>query len=167
MTCQPPTADSCRGRFSGLTCLGVLVTRCEVALAALFLWAAFNKLRHPNGPELFSDSVKAFKLNLPDFAVRATVGVVPWVEVIAGLLLLLGVWARAAATVLSALLVVFIVLIVQALARNLEVECGCFGKLSPFCPAKVGMCNIVQNGIMLAAGLLIAATPRSRLVRTA
>lgn len=152
---------------AGLTPLGVLVTRLEVGLAALFLWAAFNKLRGPNGPQLFSDSIKAFKLHLPEALLRLSTGAVPWVEAVAGVLLLLGIWRRAAAAVFAALLVVFIVLIVQALARNLDVACGCFGKLSPFCPEKVGMCNIVQNTVMLAAAVLIMVTPRARMVRVA
>lgn len=152
---------------AGLTPLGVLVTRLEVGLAAMFLWAAYNKLRGPNGPQLFSDSVKAFKLHLPEALLRLTTGAVPWVEAVAGVLLLLGIWRRAAAAVFAALLVVFIVLIVQALARGLDVECGCFGKMSPFCPPKVGVCNIVQNGVMLAAALLIVLTPRGKMVRAA
>ena len=162
MTCSPECAcgPNCAcARPSAMVTLG---SRCEVALGALFLWAAFNKLRPPNGPVLFSDSIHAFKLGMPDTLVKLSVGVVPWVEVISAVLLLLGIWRRGAAIVLSSLLVVFLVLIVQALARGLAVECGCFGKLSPFCPPVVGTCNIIQNSILLAMGLLIAFGPRGR-----
>lgn len=153
-------------RPGGLSFLGVIVTRCEVALAVLFLWAAYNKLFiSASAPQLFSASVEAFKLNLPDPLVRLSTSVVPWVEVVAGVMLLLGIWSRGAALVLSLLLMVFIALIVQALARGLNVECGCFGKLSPFCSGPLGACNIIQNLVMLAAGLIIAATPRDRLVK--
>lgn len=147
----------------GLSFVGMIVTRCEVVLAALFLWAAFNKLRPPNGPDLFSDSIKAFKLNLPDWLTRFSVGTVPWVELLAGIALILGFWSRAAATVFALLLVVFLVLIIQALARGLNVECGCFGKLSPFCPPTIGTCNIIQNSILLLIALIIALTPRHKL----
>lgn len=161
-------------RWSNLTPLGVLVTRCEVVLAGLFLYAAYQKLFNGvNAPKLFSSSVQAFKV-LPsaqsgfgDIATRLATSVTPWVEVVAGILLLLGVWARAAASVFALLLVAFIVLIGQALIRGLDVECGCFGDLSPFCKAKVGMCNIVQNSIMLAGALIIALTPRTMLARSA
>ncbi len=146
-SCSKPSVLSC------------LSSRCEVILAALFLWAAFNKLRPPNGPVLFSDSIHAFKLGLPDVLIKLSVGVVPWVEVLAATLLFLGIWKRGAAIVLSALLVVFLILIIQALARGLAVECGCFGKLSPFCPPIVGPCNIIQNTILLAMGLVIIAAP--------
>jgi putative oxidoreductase len=149
----------------GLTMLGVVVTRFEIAIAALFLLAAYNKLFITNGPKLFSASVEAFKVMPSDMLVRVATSVVPWVELIAAGLLMLGIWSRASAAVLGLLLVSFIVLIAQALGRGLNVECGCFGKLSPFCPAKLGMCNIVQNAVMLLMAGLIVVTPRHRLVR--
>lgn len=152
---------------AGLSWLGVVVTRCEVGLAALFLWAAYNKLFiSANAPQVFSASVEGFKLGLPEVGVRLATSVTPWVEVIAGVLLLLGVWSRAAAWVLAALLVAFIGLIGSALLRGLDLHCGCFGKLSPFCdPNQIGPCNIYQNLILLAMALVIAVTPRHRLVR--
>lgn len=145
------------------TPLGVVIWLCELGLAGLFLLAAYNKLMPPNGPQLFSASVQAFKLPLPDFMTRLATSATPWVELIAAVLLLRGVWSRAAATILALLLVLFIVLIAQALGRGLNVECGCFGKLSPFCSGPLGACNLVQNTVMLGAALLIALTPRHRL----
>lgn len=143
-------------------------SRLEVVLGALFLFAAYNKLVDP---QLFAPSVRAFDFipgflgeSVSHFVVRLTVGAVPWVEAAVGLCLVLGVWCRAAAAVLAALLVVFILLIVQALLRGLNVECGCFGKISPFCPSKIGACNIVQNTIMLAAAVAIMLIPRWRAV---
>lgn len=167
---SPRVADSGgsskdRGESRRPTSLGVIVWLCELGLAGLFLLAAYNKLMPPNGPKLFMASVQAFKLPLGDVLTRIATSATPWVELIAAVLLLRGVWSRAAATVLSLLLVVFIVLIVAALARGLNVDCGCFGKLSPFCHGPLGACNIIQNSIMLGAGLLIALTPRHALWR--
>jgi uncharacterized membrane protein YphA (DoxX/SURF4 family) len=172
MSQQPsatPAAPKCR-----ITCRGVLVMHSQALLAGLFLFAAFNKLMGANGPQLFAGSVQAFfkvkgasgdTVAIPDWFTRLSTGVVPWTEVVAGLLLICGIWTRAAATVLSLLLVTFIVLIIQAIARDLDLHCGCFGKLSPFCPEKVGVCNIIQNSIMLAMALLIALTPRHKLAK--
>ncbi len=165
MNNAPPTAR--------ISPLGILITNGQALLAGLFLFAAFNKLAGANGPQLFAGSVQAFFKRhdgsnaAPDWFVKLSTGIVPWTEVVAGLLLLCGVWARAAAAVLSFLLITFIVLIVQAIARDLDLHCGCFGKLSPFCPDKVGYCNIIQNSIMLAMSLLITLTPRHKLIRVA
>ena len=53
----------------------------RMLLGGLFIFAAWNKL-HPasspqamNGPQTFASSVQAFKLGLPDWAIRASVSV--------------------------------------------------------------------------------------------
>ena len=51
----------------------------------------------------------------------------PWLEIGAGLLLIIGVGIRFAALFGSLLMVLFIVAIAQAWARGLSIDCGCFG----------------------------------------
>lgn len=157
------TGSCCRRGGSGGILFPAICVPLRLALGGLFLVAAYNKLFIMNGPQLFSEAVKAFKVFDPksqESLIQLATFVVPWIELVAGVALVLGVWTRAAAGVLGALLVGFIYLIVQALARGLNIECGCFGKLSPFCPKKIGWCNIVQNGAMLASALVIIACPR-------
>lgn len=144
-----------------ITFTGTLSLVIRLVVGGLFVWAAWNKLQPPNGPQNFADSVRAFKLGLPDWATRLSTSVTPWVEAIAGLLLILGIWVRASALVIGLLLAVFIVLIWSVIARDLNVECGCFGKLSPFCPKRVGMCNIIQNAVMLAGSVYLLLAPRT------
>lgn len=52
--------------------------------------------------------------------------VLPWVELLAGLALILGVWKKEAAIVVALLTLVFIVAIGVNLARDHAVDCGCF-----------------------------------------
>ncbi len=144
-----------------VTLSGVLSLVVRVALGGMFLIAAWTKLEPGVGPQNFADSVRAFKLGLPDWATRAATSITPWVEVVSGLLLILGIWVRGASFVVGALLVVFIALIASVLLRDLSVECGCFGKLSPFCPKKVGVCNLIQNGVMLAGAVYLLLAPKT------
>ena len=51
----------------------------------------------------------------------------PWVEMGAGLALVIGVAVKATAIIGGGLMVVFIVAIAQAWARGLSIDCGCFG----------------------------------------
>lgn len=139
-------------------------------LGGLFAFAAFNKLvakgdamATSSGPQGFAWTIKAFKLGLPDWAVLASTFTVPWIEIIAGAMLILGIWTRGAALVIGGLLVVFIALLLSVLYRGLNVDCGCFGDLSPFCPHKVGWCHIIQDIGMLAAAIAIMATKRHAL----
>ena len=51
----------------------------------------------------------------------------PWVEMGAGLALVIGVAVKAAAILGGGLMMVFIIAIAQAWARGLSIDCGCFG----------------------------------------
>ncbi len=159
IACQSGTS-CCGGSCASKTCvLSYLAVPFRFALGGLFLLAAFNKLFVERGPQHFAASVKAFKAIDPDQApmlFQLAVFGTPWVEIFAGVALILGLWTRAAAGVIAGLLVVFIALIVSVILRDLNTECGCFGKLSPFCGDKVGVCNIVQNIVLLAMALAIA-----------
>lgn len=132
----------------------------RLSLGGLFLIAAYNKLFIMNGPQLFSNSINAFKVFDPrsqETLVQLATFVTPWIELVAGVALVLGVWTRAAAGVLGVLLIGFIGLIARILSMGEAPECGCFGKISPFCPVKLSSCNLIQNGIMLAAAITIMA----------
>jgi uncharacterized membrane protein YphA (DoxX/SURF4 family) len=125
----------------------------RLALAGVFGLAAWVKLA---GPQEFAFAVKGFDL-LPDhLAVLATFAI-PWTEALCAALLLAGLWSRASALVLTCLLAAFIAGIGSVLARGMSVECGCFGKLSPFCSGPLGWCNIVQNTVLLGLSLVVLA----------
>ena len=147
----------------GGTVLPSICVVLRLALGGLFLVAAYNKLFILNGPQLFSESIKAFKVFDPksqEHLIQMATFLTPWIELVAGIALVIGFWTRAAAGVLGALLIGFILLITLALVRELNVSCGCFGKISPFCPEKIGPCNIIQNFIMLTAAAVIMASRR-------
>jgi uncharacterized membrane protein YphA (DoxX/SURF4 family) len=87
---------------------------------------------------LVSGALKAIDLDQAVVAVRAydvlpwaaadvVAAVLPFFEIALGLLLLLGLFTRAAAIAATVLMVVFIIGISQAWARGLTIDCGCFG----------------------------------------
>lgn len=132
----------------------------RLALGGVFLYAAYIKLG-PFGPpgaaQAFADSIKGFKLLPPegDHLVVLATFAVPWVEAIAGAMLVLGLWSRAAALVLLLNLLAFIAAIVSVLERGISTKCGCFGKFSPFCPEQITTCNLVQNSVLAMVALVI------------
>jgi uncharacterized membrane protein YphA (DoxX/SURF4 family) len=121
----------------------------RVAVGLLFVVAGVLKLRNPEG---FAEAMQGFKL-VPDHLVSFLVFGLPWTEVIAGVLLVLGVWARANAILISLLLVSFMVGIWSVIARELSTKCACFGDLEFPCKGEVGACQIIRNAVLL--GLLI------------
>lgn len=100
-----------------------LTSRTQFVLAAFFVVAAVAKISDPPG---FAHEIHNYRL-IPDALVGAFALVLPWLELLAGIALFLGLWRREAAGLLGVLLVVFIGALGINLARNHPVDCGCFG----------------------------------------
>jgi uncharacterized membrane protein YphA (DoxX/SURF4 family) len=92
-------------------------------LGGLLLWAAVSKLANPTE---FLGSIYAYELPLPQAVLKTTAIVLPWVELLCGLLLLAGFWSQTALLMVTALLVVFVIATGQAWARGIDISCGCF-----------------------------------------
>ncbi|MGH7243528.1 MAG: DoxX family protein [Phycisphaerales bacterium] len=130
---------------------------CRIAVACLFLFAAYQKLfESADAPQKFALAINSFKI-LPEHLVHLAAGAVPWIEVICGILLIVGFWTRAAATLLAAMVAVFTVAVASVLLRHMSLTCGCFGKFSLLCAHdKMSWCKIGENAIILVPTLLVA-----------
>jgi iron complex transport system permease protein len=71
-------------------------------------------------------AVRAYRI-LPEFAAQLAGAGLPAIEVLLGVLLLVGAGVRVCATVSAMLLAVYIVGIASAWVRGLRIDCGCFG----------------------------------------
>jgi len=96
----------------------------RLALGAVFLYAAWTKLRQPWA--LFALSIDAYGL-LPEPAVIAVARVLPWAELLLGGLLVSGRLLRWSAGAASALLVFFFAVMLRSYFKGLQIDCGCFG----------------------------------------
>jgi putative oxidoreductase len=135
--------------------MGWLSLACRVALGGLFIFAGTMKLMKPQG---FADSIMGFKMLNPDtqgHLIITMAYVIPWTEVIAGTLLVLGLWARASATVIVSMLVAFIGGVLSVLARDIDAKCSCFGSIEWPCTGGVGWCQVIRNTVMIAMAVPI------------
>jgi putative oxidoreductase len=126
--------------------------------AAVFLAAAYGKLRDPYA---FAVSIFAYRLVTPGIATVAAVAM-PAIEVLAAVALATGILRRGGAIVISAMLVVFIAALFQAIVRGIDIECGCFGKGS----SPVSFWLIARNYGLLLLALFPLAAERARRVRS-
>ena len=124
-----------------------LVFAGRLALGVIFVYAAYTKLRIPW--MLFGMTVDSYQM-LPEWGVVLVARALPWVELIFGAMLILGVWARWAAAGASALLVVFVCAIVRAYTMDLQINCGCFGTNEP-----ITKFTILRDAGFLAASLVL------------
>ena len=94
----------------------------RIILGCVFIYASLDKIRHP---ELFAEAVYNYQLS-PEVAVNLVALWLPWLELLSGSLLVLGVWVRGSSLILSGLMVVFLTALGINLARGLDIHCGCF-----------------------------------------
>jgi hypothetical protein len=99
-----------------------LTVRVQIALGAIFVAAALPKIADPPS---FAHMIYNYRI-LPGFLVNITALAMPWVEILAGLALILGIWTRPARWLIGAMLVVFILAIGFNLLRDNAIDCGCF-----------------------------------------
>ena len=91
-------------------------------LGVLFVGAAWHKIAVPHA---FAVDVATYDI-LPLGVVNLVAVILPWIEAMAGLMLLAGLRARTAALLVTGMMLVFIGALVIALARGLDMSCGCF-----------------------------------------
>ena len=77
----------------------------------------------------------------------------PWLELMTGLLLITGKWVKGALLIYSVLLVIFIIALVQALIRGLDISCGCFS-VNPSSTSEVWL-RVVEDIALLFVSFML------------
>jgi uncharacterized membrane protein YphA (DoxX/SURF4 family) len=99
-----------------------LTVRLQIALGVFFVAASLPKLLDPPS---FAHMIYNYRI-VPGPFINVMALTMPWLELLTGVALILGLWRRTAALLTGAMLVVFIVAISINLARNNPIDCGCF-----------------------------------------
>ena len=121
----------------------------RLLVGGAFVFAGALKIADP---AKFAVDVSNYRL-VPHELINLVAILVPWIEVTAGLFVLAGIWLRAAALVITSLTVMFFAVIVSALARGLNIECGCFGTVGG---KHVGLVNLAIDATLFSLAALLA-----------
>jgi uncharacterized membrane protein YphA (DoxX/SURF4 family) len=125
----------------------ILLAVLRVALGAIFVYAAWVKLRDPW--QLFAMSIDSYRI-LPLGAVELAAHVIPWAELAVGLLLISGLLLRVSGSIVSLVLLTFFVLMLRAYSKGMAIDCGCFG------PGEIiSWKTLLRDGTLVAAALLV------------
>jgi protein-disulfide isomerase len=135
-------------------------TLLRVVLAGVWAWAAISKI---GDPAASVRAVRAYRL-LPEWLAQGIGYGLPFLELTLAVLLLVGLATRLAAAVSVVLFAVFLVGMVSAAARGLQIECGCFGgggELQAGASTAYTVEIVRDVGLLLLAAALLIS-PRGR-----
>ena len=141
-----------------------LTIRVQIALGVIFVAAALPKIVDPPS---FAHMIYNYKL-IPFALVKPMALVMPWIELLCGLALILGIWKGTARAIVAALLLTFIIAISINLLRGNAIDCGCFdvtaaGKTTEERLADMRFVILRDIGMLLMCGQLWYASTRERL----
>ena len=119
----------------------------RLILAAIFIFAAWAKLREPwiN----FAGSLNGYEL-LPVDWLEPLAKTLPWCELALGIALLSGFAQRWFLLIATLLLALFFSVMVRSYAVGLHIDCGCFGAGDPLGPK-----TLARDGSLLALGIAV------------
>ncbi|HEX3467867.1 MAG TPA: MauE/DoxX family redox-associated membrane protein [Candidatus Elarobacter sp.] len=132
--------------------VGIVVLVLRVVLGAVFLVAGILKIGH--GIE-FATEIAAFRLVPQPLIAPMALGL-PFLEVLLGGYLVIGLFTRTAAWVAAVMLLAFDGAIASAVVRGLTVSCGCFG---PGDKTTTSWGEVARDAIFVLLAVVVALRP--------
>ena len=91
-------------------------------LGLIFIYASIHKIADPIA---FSETIYNYQV-LPDMLINPLAIWLPCLKLFAGLSLIIGVWIKGGALIISILSLTFAIIVGSAVVRGLDISCGCF-----------------------------------------
>lgn len=124
----------------------------RLVVGGIFVMYAVDKIAAPAD---FALNIERYQL-LPLPVVNLVAIVLPWVELVVGLFLIAGIRVRAVAAIAAVLLIVFLIAIGSAMARGLQINCGCSAHAET-----VGWGKLIEDAVYLLLALRLVWNPAS------
>ncbi|MBN2226591.1 MAG: DoxX family membrane protein [candidate division Zixibacteria bacterium] len=134
----------------------------RVFVGVVFVYASIDKIVEPSQ---FARIIYNYHL-LPETLINLLAIIMPWVELLCGIVLILGIQKKGSLLLINVMLVVFMVAIGINLFRNVDLECGCFSVSSKSKEHAWGL--LLRDIGLLAVGiyLLINRSVRFDLIKS-
>ena len=125
----------------------ILTILFRIVVGTVFIWASFDKIIDP---EKFARNISNY--HIVPYGLENTIAIIlPWLELLIGSGLILGVLVDGSVLISVFLLFLFNILIAQAILRGFNIECGCGLKDGQM----VGFGKIFENFILIIMASLL------------
>ena len=112
---------------------------------AVFIYASIDKIAHPAA---FAEAVYNYQI-LPDALINLTAIVLPWLELVLGVFLIIGLFREGSVFIVTFLLLVFFGAMIFNLARGLDIYCGCFSTNTEGTNIAPMVWYVIRDGLFL------------------
>ncbi len=125
----------------------------RLILGAIFIYASLDKILHPGA---FAQAIYNYQI-LPGELINLTAIVLPWLELILGLFMIVGLWLPGATFLCTLLLLTFFGALLFNALRGLHIDCGCFST-SAGTPSDIPMAwYVLRDGVFLLLALYLSS----------
>jgi len=135
-----------------------LVLLARLLIGGLFVYASVHKILDPAS---FGQAVRNYQF-LPPAWTNLVAIVLPWIEIIAGALLILGFQTKPSALVITGLMAAFLVGLFHAYVIGLDINCGCFSH-DLGSPGSITPLTLIRDSSLLIVCLFILVADRGSL----
>jgi uncharacterized membrane protein YphA (DoxX/SURF4 family) len=113
----------------------------RLVMGIIFIYASMTKIPYPAE---FAKNVEAYRL-FPYWSINVIAVFLPWLEMICGLFLIIGLLTRASAAVLTVLIAGFTIGLTINVIRGSPISCGCFDSVG----SQIGWYDVVRDIVLL------------------
>jgi uncharacterized membrane protein YphA (DoxX/SURF4 family) len=126
----------------------------RMVLSLIFIFFAIDKIADPVH---FAKEINNYKI-LPDYLINISAIILPWIELFVGFLIFIGAKVKSASIISAGLLIVFIIAVLTAMAKGLNINCGCSGSVAQ----KVGWVKVFENISLTILCIYLSVFPESK-----
>lgn len=127
-----------------------LILLARLFIGVMFIYASVHKIADPGA---FAVSIRNYLIIPPAWSHIAAL-TLPWVEMGAGVFLVLGIQTKPSALLTTCMLAVFLAAIIRAYAIGLNIDCGCFSSGAGPSEA-IGLYHIVRDSALVCISALV------------
>jgi putative oxidoreductase len=135
--------------------LKYIVFAARLLIGGLFIYASIYKILDPAA---FAASVRNYMI-VPAQWSNLIALMLPWIEIGAGIFLIVGIQTRPSALITTGMLAVFLGAILYAYSIGLDIDCGCFSSAAGSA-GRIGPLTIARDVSLLLTSFLIVIWDR-------
>lgn len=128
----------------------------RLVVGTVFIFTGISKIVSPS---LFAKDISNYAM-LPTQLVNLMAIILPWIELVSGILFIVGIKIKANLILIAGMLLMFNIAVATAWARGLDINCGCFSDVAS---QKVGIQKLSENFAMLAGLTFMFIFPNNKL----